>query len=284
MTWSFDDDRGQHIVTASRPIRVLAYAQAAQTLTSLGVPVVGYFGSQHHADSGSSVGLDLPFVGSGDAVDEDLVKSLDPDLVVSVTYGGEVYGLSEAVAARVAEVAPVLALGIAGDRTLESVIERFHEVASALGADVQDPATELTSAPTDSSVRVVALSGGTDTDAYVANPAYWPSVRMLADAGVQFTSTTTASGWEVVKWDELATKHPGRRRAVRPAAELPRCRPAGDDPGVGRGARRTCGQGAAVEPGAAADLRGGRVLRQRPRAAVIISSRGTTFTRSRACA
>ncbi|TKK82714.1 ABC transporter substrate-binding protein [Kribbella jiaozuonensis] len=208
MAWSFDDDREQHIETESRPTRVLAYAQAAQTLASLGVPVVGYFGSQHHADSGASVGLDLPLVGSGDDVDEDLVKSLDPDLVVTVTYGGEVYGLSAAVADRVAEVAPILAIGIAGDRTLESVIERFHALATALGADVQDPATDLASAPTDPSVRVVALSGGTDTDAYVANPAYWPSLRMLADAGVHFTPTTTAGGWEVVKWDELAAKHP----------------------------------------------------------------------------
>ncbi|MER7243454.1 hypothetical protein [Kribbella sp. NPDC000426] len=206
MAWVFEDDRGRRVETAGRPARVLAFAQAARTLVGLGVPVVGYFGSQHHADSGASVGLDLPYVGGGDAVDEELVKSLDPDLVVSVTYGGEVYGLSQDVAARIAERAPILAIGIAGDRTLESVIRRFHELAEALGADVQDPAADLTSTPTE--LRVVALSGGTDTDAYVANPAYWPSLRMLADAGVQFTPTTTAGGWEVVKWDELAAKHP----------------------------------------------------------------------------
>jgi iron complex transport system substrate-binding protein len=146
--------------------------------------------------------------GGWEVVKWDALATKHPaDLVVSVTYGGEVYGLSEAVAARIAEAAPILAIGIAGDRTLASVIERFHELAAALGADVQDPATDLTAAPTDPSVRVVALSGGTDTDAYVANPAYWPSLRMLADAGVQFTPTSTAGGWEVVKWDDLATKH-----------------------------------------------------------------------------
>ncbi|GAA3104422.1 iron complex transport system substrate-binding protein [Kribbella aluminosa] len=206
--WSFDDDRQQHVTAAARPTRILAYAQAAQTLAALGVPVVGYFGSQHHADTGSApvAGVDAPYVGSGDTVDTDLIAELRPDLIVSVTYGGEVYGVSADV---IADVAPVVLIGIAGDRTLPSVIDRFHELATALGADVADPADALAAAleklPTDK--QVVALSGGTPTDAYVANPAYWPSLRLLRDAGVPFTSTTTAGGWEVVKWTDLPRDH-----------------------------------------------------------------------------
>jgi iron complex transport system substrate-binding protein len=211
--WSFKDDRQQSVVAAERPRRILAYAQAAQTLTRLGVPVVGYFGSQHHADAGggnAAAGLDVPLVGSGDAIDLDLVKSLQPDLIVSVTYGGETYGLSADAAMSLSELVPILLIGIAGDRTLTSVIERFHELASSLGAEVDDPAEALTTALSGVTAagQVMALSGGTPTDAYVANPAYWPSLRFLADAGVPFTPTTTAGGWEVVKWAELATSHP----------------------------------------------------------------------------
>ena len=213
--WSFDDDRQQHLALAGRPARVLAYAQAAQTLQQLGVPVVGYFGSKHHAESGSDAGLDLPCVGSGDGIDLDLVKSLRPDLVVGVTYAGETYGVTPSVADQLEGLAPSLLIGIAGDRTLQSVIGRFHELAQALTADdLPDSEADLTSAIAAlgnnlaQGLQVVALSGGTDTDAYVANPAYWPSLRLLADAGVHFTPTTTAGGWEVVKWTELATNHP----------------------------------------------------------------------------
>ncbi|WP_327632898.1 ABC transporter substrate-binding protein [Kribbella sp. NBC_00482] len=214
-SWSFDDDRQQHLALAGRPARVLAYAQAAQTLQQLGVPVVGYFGSKHHAESGSDAGLDLPCVGSGDGIDLDLVKSLRPDLVVGVTYAGETYGVTPSIADQLEGLAPSLLIGIAGDRTLQSVIGRFHELAQALTADdLPDSEAVLTSAiaalgnKLAQGLQVVALSGGTDTDAYVANPAYWPSLRLLADAGVHFTPTTTAGGWEVVKWTELATTHP----------------------------------------------------------------------------
>jgi iron complex transport system substrate-binding protein len=211
--WSFEDDRQQSVVVAQRPRRILAYAQAAQTLTRLGVPVVGYFGSKHHAETGSgsaAAGLDVALVGSGDAIDHDLVTSLQPDLIVSVTYGGEVYGLSADAATSLGEVAPILLIGIAGDRTLTSVINRFHELANALASPPDDPEEALTAALQNltATKQVLALSGGTPTDAYVANPAYWPSLRLLKDAGVPFAPANTAGGWEVVEWADLGTSHP----------------------------------------------------------------------------
>ncbi len=219
--WSFDDDRGDHVVVADRPTRVLAYAQAAQTLARLGVPVVGYFGSQHHADSGAQpalAGLDVPCVGSGDSVDHDLIATLQPDLLVGVTYAGEVYGVSEAVAAKLSDLAPAVLIRIAGEPSLETIIGRFHQLAESLTdtsaapddeADLTSAIAKLTAAVNDQpAVRVTALSGGTPTDAYVANPAYWPSLRFLAEAGVPFTPTPAKGGWEVVKWTDLATSHP----------------------------------------------------------------------------
>lgn len=207
-------------MAAERPTRVLAYAQAAQTLVGLGVSVVGYFGSQHHADSGAQpalAGLDVPCVGSGDAVDDELIATLQPDLLVGVSYGGEVYGLSEGVAAKLGELAPIALIRIAGEPGLGTIIGRFRQLAQALtGSDVADDEAVLTEALGRLSaavggrpgVRVTALSGGTPTDAYVANPAYWPALRMLADAGLPFTPTPAKGGWEVVKWTELAASHP----------------------------------------------------------------------------
>ncbi|NEA30654.1 ABC transporter substrate-binding protein [Streptomyces sp. SID13031] len=219
--WSFEDDLGHHVEVANRPARVLAYAQAAQTLVRLGVPVVGYFGSQHHADAGAQpalAGLDVPSVGSGDAVDHDLIRTLQPDLLVGVSYAGEVYGLSETVAAELAGIAPVLLIRIAGEPALEAIIGRFHQLAGALtdASAVPDDETALTSALArltaavneQPAVRVTALSGGTPTDAYVANPAYWPGLRLLAEAGLPFTPTTAKGGWEVVKWTNLTSSHP----------------------------------------------------------------------------
>lgn len=218
MSWTFDDDRGHHLEAPDRPTRILAYAQAAQTLTDLGVPVVGYFGSQHHADSEAQPALsrlDVPSVGSGDTVDHDLIATLQPDLIVGVSYGGEVYGVSETVAAELADVAPILLIRIDGEPELATIIGRFHELSEALTGDAQDneesfrtTLARLTeSVQRQPGVRVLALSGGTPTDAYVANPAYWPSLRLLADAGVPFAPTTAKGGWEVVKWTDLGTTH-----------------------------------------------------------------------------
>ena len=89
------------------------------------------------------------------------------------------------------------ALLAAGNQTLGAEDDLNSAIAALGNKLTQDPP-----------VQVVALSGGTETDAYVANPAYWPSLRLLADAGVHFTPTTTVGGWDVVKWTELATKHP----------------------------------------------------------------------------
>ena len=38
--------------------------------------------------------------------------------------------------------------------------------------------------------------------------AYWPSLRLLADAGVTFAPTSATGGWEVVKWTDLGSSHP----------------------------------------------------------------------------
>ncbi|MGC4943836.1 ABC transporter substrate-binding protein [Kribbella sp. DT2] len=215
MTWSFEDDRGERVEVAERPRRVLAYGQAAQTLVRLGVPVVGYFGSQHQADSGAAAvaGLEVPSVGAGDAVDQELVASLQPDLMVGVTYAGEVYGVSADVAGKLTEVAPIVLIRIAGEPELKDVIGRFHELAVALGGTAEDGEAVLTAALEKLSgaadgVRVMALSGGTPTDAYVANPPYWPSLRLLADAGVPFVPTSATGGWEVVHWTDLGSSHP----------------------------------------------------------------------------
>ncbi|GAB2574469.1 ABC transporter substrate-binding protein [Kribbella endophytica] len=215
MSWSFEDDRGQNVEVAARPQRVLAYGQAAQTLVRLGVPVVGYFGSQHQADSGGAAvaGLDVPSVGAGDAVDEELVDSLRPDLIVGVTYAGEVYGVSEAVAGKLGELAPIVLIRIAGEPEFKDVVGRFHALAEALGGTAEDDEAALSSAlerlgGAADGVQVLAFSGGTPTDAYVANPAYWPALRLLADAGVPFAPTSAKGGWEVVKWTDLGSSHP----------------------------------------------------------------------------
>ncbi|MEV6285762.1 ABC transporter substrate-binding protein [Kribbella sp. NPDC051770] len=209
--WSFEDDLGQRVELAAVPRRVLAYGQAAETLVALGAPVVGFFGSQHQADSGAAGAVGgLPLVGAGDAVDLEQVKALEPDLVVSVSYAGEVYGVSEAVAAQLREVAPVVLIRIAGDVSLAGVIGRFHALAGALGGSVDDDEAALTAAleKLQGAPQLLALSGGTPTDAYVANPAYWPSLRLLADAGVPFAPTSAKGGWEVVQWTDLGATHP----------------------------------------------------------------------------
>jgi iron-desferrioxamine transport system substrate-binding protein len=215
--WSFEDDYATTVELDRRPTRILAYAQAASTLVGLGVPVAGYFGSQHHAESGAGgpAALDgVPSVGAGADVDDDRVAALRPELIVGVSYGGETYGVSAEVAARLAETAPVLLMQVAGGRPLTDVIGRFEALAGALAAGTGGPDGELAAATerlgraaAGSTARVLALSGGTDAEAYVANPTFWSDLLHLSAAGVRLGGTG-GGAWTVVGWDSLAADHP----------------------------------------------------------------------------
>ncbi|GIL25401.1 ABC transporter substrate-binding protein [Actinocatenispora comari] len=220
-TWTWTDDLGHRIELDQPPTRIVGYAQAAATLASHGVPVAGWFGSQHAAESGS--GASGPgqlaasrFLGAGSEFDLDAVHALAPDLIVSVSYGGELYGVPAPVADRLAELAPAVRIRVGAGRSLTGLIARFAELAGTIVGDAGtggagSGGTALTDAATARLAgaghgRVLALSGGTPDEAYLANPDFWADLGHLAAAGVTMCPPVPSpgGGWAVVGWDALA--------------------------------------------------------------------------------
>ncbi|HET6857706.1 MAG TPA: ABC transporter substrate-binding protein, partial [Streptomyces sp.] len=148
--WTFTDDRGQLSSAPRRPTRVIAYIQAGATLLDHGVTPLGIFGSYHDGDapdrtkSGLLALDEVAYFGAGESLDPDRLLAAAPDLVVAVSYGGNLaYGIAPEAAKHLEEQVPLVVLDVGQGRSLDEVRERFAELAASLGT-AEDPAATAT--------------------------------------------------------------------------------------------------------------------------------------------
>ncbi|MGH8933133.1 MAG: hypothetical protein ACRDZO_21520 [Egibacteraceae bacterium] len=142
--WRFTDDRGQTVSLDARPERVVAFSGAAGALWDFGVrSLVGVWGPQRGPDGNpdTEIGsLDLDAVESigeefGDFNLEKLA-GLRPDLIVTTIYlPGDLRYVPPELVSQVERVAPVVGINLQGV-PLPETIERFGELAEAVGADL----------------------------------------------------------------------------------------------------------------------------------------------------
>ncbi|MGJ7417908.1 ABC transporter substrate-binding protein [Streptomyces cinereoruber] len=147
--WGFTDDRGEQLGAARVPRRVVAYVRVGAALYDLGVTPVAVYGSGHDgevydpAKAGVLEAVGVPYLGSGRALDEAVLRELRPDVVVDVTYDGKSpYALDEALAKRLG--VPLVALSVGGELDLPSILDRFAALAAGLrvvGPEVGGPVT-----------------------------------------------------------------------------------------------------------------------------------------------
>ncbi|MFI2454269.1 ABC transporter substrate-binding protein [Streptomyces sp. NPDC019539] len=221
--WQFLDDRGHLAAYDRRPERVVTYIQAGATLWEHGIRPAGLFGSNHDGDGpdpvkAGSLPLDgLGYLGSGTALDADVLLRDDPDLVVAVTYGGgQVYGLDPDTAKHIEERVPLVVLDVGQDRSLGDVRARFAALARALGA-AQDTAGAIGLARATARLRtlahdgaprpaVLALSPASAESAYLAKPQSWPDLRELTAFGLDLVSPQGGPGtnWFTADWSHVA--------------------------------------------------------------------------------
>jgi iron complex transport system substrate-binding protein len=230
--FSFTDDRGETVDLDKSDIRVLAHEDAAQALMHFGIKPVGIFGGAPMDKNPILEGLDLTDMESvGEAWGEikmEKVAVLQPDIIVSTFYTGDgvlfpggVYGFGTEKQQNDAEqIAPILAI----DATQPSsqVIERFGELAAALGADVDSGQyaeeraefeaavedLEAVAAKSDSSV--LAVTPATDA-VYVAVPDAFADTKDLLNWGVDMMEPTgelVSSYYEQLSWENAATYQP----------------------------------------------------------------------------
>jgi iron complex transport system substrate-binding protein len=227
--WSFTDDRNQKVSRDQRPTRVVAYASSAAALWDYGVHAIGVFGPQKTADGKKEIqvgNVDLSAETSiGNAWDDfslEKFAALKPDLVVTGLTGAkptDLWVIKDDLAAKVQQLAPVLALS-EYKVTLPKAIQRYEQLAVALGGDAGSPA--ITKAKADfqqasddlkaaikakPGLKVLVVSSDKD-NLYVGKPEFFADLSYYRDLGLDIVNGAGPDDYfETLSWEQ-AGKYP----------------------------------------------------------------------------
>jgi iron complex transport system substrate-binding protein len=222
--WIFLDDRGITVELPAPPERIAAEINAASALWDYGVRPVGVFGPQHRTDGevDPRVGnVDLATVANlGEVwgeVDIEGLLALDTDLVVGPTWDPpEIFYLTLDGEAALGDRVPVLGIQTA-KVSLDKSIQRFAELAVALGADVDSDENtaarveyasaleDLEKAISENPDLAVLFVAGDETAFYVAQPDDMADLILLRDLGLNILSGGETDYWETLSWEDVQT-------------------------------------------------------------------------------
>jgi iron complex transport system substrate-binding protein len=225
--WSFTDDRGVEVTLERPPERIVAQEDAAAALWPFGIRPVGVFGNAPLGENPQLEGEDLSGVESvGEVFGEinlEKLAALDPDLIVVPTwppYGASGMGFKDDQQLEtVAQIAPIVAVNVRTPYT--SMLDRFADLAQALGANVESPDVVAVREELDTALqelraaieakpglRVMAVSANPD-QLYVADPGGYSDLQLYQALGLDVVVPTTnlQYGWEELSW-ERADKYP----------------------------------------------------------------------------
>ena len=219
---SFSDDWGTTFETDSEHPVVVAEAGVAAALMEFGVHVSGVFGQIEDSAGNPYGGADfsgIEFVG-GDAYGEislEALAQLNPDVVVTITWGESYWWLSADLIDEVTQIAPLLLISVSDGATgvpAPQVIARFEELSLVLGGTggseedkaIFNAAEEAvrTAVAAHPGVTLMFASASTDTF-YVADPPPWPDLSYYVSLGVDVLRTETTEGgyWEYLSLESI---------------------------------------------------------------------------------
>lgn len=227
-TWVFTDDRGVTVMLPSAPQRVIADVNVAAALWDFGVRPVGVFGwnitgEKSFNTAGGNVDPEaVEFLNDpGTTLDVERAAAAQPDLILSLVYGEQygVWSIDPEVQSRVEQIAPIVT--ISGIIRADKSLERFAELAAALGIDLNAPeivgqkanyeaaqqrfSDVLAAKPEMSAIFVWA----DPASIYVASPESAGDVMLFRDLGLDVPTLPVAAGeyWEELSSEE-AVKYP----------------------------------------------------------------------------
>ncbi len=224
--WTFVDDRKQMVRLPRRPTRIVAYTTAAAALNEWGVTPVGVFGDDPREDP-YLAGFpwdESEVVGSvyGE-IDLATLLSLKAELIVSQWYpppsDSPLFGFKDlAQQKQIGSLVPIV--GLDGRVSAKQQIDRFSDLASALGADTMASAIVRARAAfrraearlsevarRKSNLRIIAVSGEEST-MYVAKLVDTGDLSLYRSLGVPLVSAKTSQAyWDSFGWDHAA-KYP----------------------------------------------------------------------------
>ncbi|MFF9478846.1 ABC transporter substrate-binding protein [Streptomyces sp. NPDC014733] len=202
--WTFTDDRKKKVSLGHPPQRIVAFTGTAAALHDFGADtrIVGVFGPTklpNGKPDPQAGGLDVDKVTVlGNAYNQFNVEkyaSLAPDLLITNMYEpGALWFVPDDRKSKIAQLAPSLAL-TASRTPLVKIIERYAELAGALGADLrakrvtdararfEKAAADLRAAAKANPVKVLACSGSADLF-YASNPGINADLMYYKSLGV----------------------------------------------------------------------------------------------------
>jgi len=222
--WTFVDDRKQTVRLAKRPTRIVGFTTAAAALDQWGVTPVGVFG-QNPRDDPVLAGFpwgESEVVGSvyGE-IDLGLLLELKAELVVApwappfpLLFGFKDVAQQRQIGLQV----PIV--GLSGRMIATNQIDRYGDLARALGADTTAVATMRARAGLlkaaeslskiarrKSNLRIIAVSGD-ENSMYVAKLGDFGDLSFYKHRGVPLVSAETSDAyWDTFDWDH-ADKYP----------------------------------------------------------------------------
>lgn len=210
--WEFTDFREVTVSLPSVPTRIAAQTTSAASLWDFGIEVLGFFGPN---DAGTD--FEFPQIGDmdvdsmtylGDWGELDLEKLVESgaEIYVDLYRGGEsLWYLGDvATEERVLAICPTIGVNANGIPFMETV-EEFEHLAVSLGVDpegqeIVDAKAALAEAEGafkaaidgKGEIKVVAISMGTDGNAYLWNGNWLSDMQYLRDLGISLVDVGVA--------------------------------------------------------------------------------------------
>ena len=223
--WKFTDDRGVEVSLDAPPQRIVAHEYALAALWDYGIRPVGTYGSVSMGDQPIFADLDLDGIESiGEVwgeVNLEALAALRPDLIISTYWPSEklLGGVKDGkLEAKMSALAPFV--GIDAQVPATSTIERFEELAGALGSDLDSPEIAQIHAAYDQAVQgfrsaaeskpgLRAMAVYADPEAlYIGKTDDYSDLREYEAWGLEVVSGESADPyWEIVSW-ENADRYP----------------------------------------------------------------------------
>ncbi len=264
--WIFTDDRDLTVALPERSETVVAQVTAAAALWDYGIRPIAIFGPQRREDGSPDPMLGAIDAGAVDSLgaawgefDLEALIAPAPDLLVAPWYGeyrGEpepLWYVPADIAPTVEDVVPTVGI-LAQDVPITTTIDRFAELAAALGADLGSPENAAAKERYDRGLadladaiagnpglRVLAMSPKADVF-HVAHPTAAGDLMFLSGLGLDVVAPDSAPEdfWQELSWED-ADAYPAdlilrdvRRQALRDA-ELEKIPTWGTMPAVAAG-------------------------------------------------
>ncbi|WP_326800066.1 ABC transporter substrate-binding protein [Streptomyces sp. NBC_01808] len=222
-TWRFKDDRGEVAKADRTPERIVGYVASAAALHDFGIECTGVFGPTTTPDGERDLqagGLDVGgLTVLGNTYGQFSVEkyaSLQPELLVTNMQEPPVlWYVPEESTEEITSLAPAVGIRTSGT-SLKTAIERYAELAAALGADLeaekvvraksrfeQASQTLAKTAEDRRGLKVLAVSGSAEM-LYAAVARDFGDLRYYEQLGVEFVTLDNPGErgfWEESSWE-----------------------------------------------------------------------------------